>query len=457
MLSRKQQVLLKTINKLLAKNAHRRLQYIVEKVHAADLAVAFRFLSEEQQLLVFQLLPSTEQKSELLANLDYTVVEFLLADLSPQQIADLVGEMGTDEAADLMQLLEQDKLQKVLALIQKDDREELKSLISFDEDSAGGLMSTEHLAVLSTLTVRQVLEVVQKAGDEAETTFYIYVVDSDERLEGVVSLRELVQADPDLPVVDIMETDIHKVRPDVDQEEVAKIIEAYDLLAVPVVDAENRLLGIITVDDIIDVIREENTEDLLRMVGASDELLEDYSLRRNVLSRIPWLFATLLGGILIMQLIGSFEEQLSQVVILAAFFPVILGMSGNVGTQSATIIVRGLAIGRVDVSRLLATVGKETLTGLVIGLLYGVILALVAWFRYHDSAETVANIGRIPIVVGLGQATGMTLAASLGSAIPMVLNRLKLDPAVATGPLVTTSLDFVCMSIFMLYASLLLF
>jgi magnesium transporter len=456
-LSRKQQVLLQTISKLARKNAHRRLQYIVEKVHPVDLAIAFRFLNEEQQHLIFSLLPSTELQAEFLENLDDNIVEFLLADLLPQQIADLVDFMGMDEATDIIQGLDPEKAERVLALIQKDDRDELKTLISFEEDTAGGLMTTDFMAVNSATTAHELIDMIQQAGDEAETVFYIYAIDESDRLEGVVTLREVVQADPDTPLHDFMETDLHKVRPNVDQEVAAKYIEAYDLLALPVVDEENRLLGIITVDDIIDVIREENTEDLLRMVGADEELFDDYSLRRNIMSRMPWLLATWFGGIMVMHLIGLYENQLSKVVALAAFFPIILGMSGNVGQQSATIIVRGLAIGKVDVTRLISTIIKEAMTGLVIGLLYGTGLALVSWYQYHDVDSVTAHLAKIPFVVGLGQALGMMIAAILGSSIPLLLNKFKVDPAVATGPLVATGSDLICMWIFMSLASLMIF
>ena len=451
MLSRKLQVLRKTIVKLLRRNAHLRIRYIIEKVHSADLALLFRFLNEEQQEILFSLLGDAEKRAELLEDLDDSIARRLISDYSIEQIAELVRFMSDDDAADLIQDLGKSEVLAILAKLKKDDREDLKELMQYDEETAGGLMTTDFLAVKSGITAGEATRIIQEAGEEAEMVFYIYAVDGDGRLEGVVSLREIVQADDERKIADIMETDIHKVRADVDQEEVARIIEHYDLLAVPVVNEENIIIGIITVDDIIDIIREEATEDILKLVGADEELLEDYSLKKNIMSRLPWLLATWIGGIFIMKLVGAHQEQLSRVVALTAFFPVILAMSGNVGQQSATIIVRGLAIGKVNLAVWFDTITKETLTGLVIGLIYGSLLGIAAWIQFGD------QVANIPIVVGLSQCLSMGVAAILGAMVPMLLFRFNIDPAVATGPIVTTSLDLIGMWIYMTIATILIF
>ncbi len=451
MLSRKLQVLLNTIAKLLRKRAYRRVQDIIRRVHLADLAVAFRFLDDDDQEILFGLLENSEQRAELLENLDQSISDRLIADYSVDDIVDIIQYMSDDDAADLIQDLGEEKVKAILGRMKKDDREDLQGLIGYDEDTAGGLMTTDFIAVPATYTCRQVLQAIQESGEEAEMVFYIYALDEEDRLAGVASLRELVQAQEDTLFSDLMETDITKVRPDRDQEDVARMIARYDLLAVPVVDEENHVIGIITVDDVIDVIREEDTEDILKLVGADEELLEDYSLKTNVLSRLPWLLATWIGGIFVMHLIGYYEEKLSGVVALTAFFPVILGMSGNVGQQSATIIVRGLAIGKVDGSRFLSTVGIEAMTGLCLGLIYGAAIGTVAQIQFGTS------VGNIAIVVGVSQASGMLIAALMGGAVPMALTRLKIDPAIATGPLVTTSMDLVSMYIYMAMATLLIF
>ncbi len=451
MLSRKLQVLLNTLQKLLRKNAHQRVRYIIHKVHEEDLAVVYHFLNEYQQDTIFSLIDDPERKAELLQKLDPPVSQRLIEDLSVPTIVDIIDQMYDDDAADLIQDLPEEKKQAILGRLKKDDREDIRDLMQYDDDTAGGLMTTDFVAVPSSYTAHQVMGVVQDAGEEAEMVFYIYAYDENERLEGVVSLREVVQADENAVLADFMETDIHKVRANIDQEDVAKVISRYDILAVPVVDEENRMLGIVTVDDIIDVIREEATEDILKLVGTGEELLEDYSVKKSIVSRLPWLLATWMGGILVMQLVNHYESQLSQVVALTAFFPIILGMSGNLGQQSATIIVRGLAIGRVDISQLASTIGKEAMTGLIIGLVYGSALAMLAWVQYG------AEVAMIPLVVGLSQWIGMTMASIFGAAVPMLLTRFNIDPAVATGPIVTTTLDMLAMWVFMAIASILIF
>lgn len=451
MLSHKLQVLLNSVTKLLRKNAYQRVLGIVEKVHMADLAVIFRFLNEEQQETLFQLLRQPEVRAELLENLDDPIGQRLISDYSAEEISEVINLMATDDATDLIQNLPKPKVDLILSMLKKDDREELEDLISYEDDTAGGLMVTDFISISIHKTAGEALEIIRETGDEAETVFYLYAVDDSHRLMGVVSLRDVLQADEESTLESIMQTDIYKVRSSIDQEEVAKIISRYDLLAVPVVDEENRIIGIVTVDDIIDVIREENTEDILKLVGADENLFEDYSIKKSIMSRFPWLLATWFGGLVVMKLVGAYEEQFSQVVALTAFFPVILGMSGNVGQQSATIIVRGLAIGQVDVSQLASTVAKETAIGLVIGLIYGSALALAAWFEFG------ADIAMIPLVVGLSQCVGMMVAAVSGSLFPMILTRLNFDPAVATGPLVTTSLDLIGMGIYIAFAAALIF
>lgn len=451
MLSHKQQVLLNTITKLLRKNAHRRVRDIIHKVHTADLAIIFEFLNESQHVTIFNLLTDNQKRVELLEYLEGGTASKLIKDYSAYEIAELVNEMSTDDATDLIQEFEEAKVQEILSLLKKDDREDFEELMAYEDDTAGGLMATDFLSITADTPIHKVLEQIQASGDDAEMVFYIYAIDEDGRLVGVASLREIVQADENQLLEDIMETDIYKAKVNMDQEEVAHMISQYDLLAVPVVDDENIIIGIVTVDDIIDVIREENTEDMLRLIGADEDLFDDYSVKRNIISRFPWLLATWFGGIVVMKLVGAYEDQLKQFVALTAFFPVILGMSGNVGQQSATIIVRGLAIGKVDVSRLASTVGKEALTGLVIGLIYGLALAGAAWFEFG------AEVAMIPIVVGLSQCAGMTVAAMAGALFPMLLTRLDADPAVATGPLVTTSLDLIGMWIYIAFATLFIF
>jgi magnesium transporter len=253
---------------------------------------------------------------------------------------------------------------------------------------------------------------------------------------------------PDTPLKEFMTTDVFSVQTNTDQEEVAKIVARYDILAVPVVDDANNLVGIITVDDIIDILRLEATEDMLKMAGAGEEFVETKSVFGSIRIRLPWMFASFLGGIIAIFIIGRFEKSLLQVAYLAAFIPIIMGMGGNIGTQSSTIVVRGLATGRLNVRDLWPVVFKEVSVGLSLGVIYGLLLGAVAQFQFSKIALAAS--------VGLAVLSSMSVAALVGSLIPMVFARLHIDPAVATGPFVTTSIDIISVFFYFTIATTLL-
>jgi magnesium transporter len=274
------------------------------------------------------------------------------------------------------------------------------------------------------------------------------VVDSNGNLIGVSSLRQLVVVPPNTPLKNFMTTDVFAVKTDMDQEEVAKIVARYDILAVPVVDDTNKLVGIVTVDDVIDIIREEATEDILKMVGVGEEFVETKSIFSNIKIRMPWLFASCIGGIIASFIIGYFQSSLTKLAYLAAFIPVIMGMGGNIGVQSSTITVRGLATGRLSIRDIWSVVSKQFLVGLLLGLLYGFVVGVVAQLKY--SRELFA------LSVGLGVLSSMTMAALAGSLVPMTLAKINIDPAIASGPFVTTAIDIVSVSFYFIIATTLL-
>jgi magnesium transporter len=278
--------------------------------------------------------------------------------------------------------------------------------------------------------------------------FYLYVVNNYGNLVGVISLRQLVVVPPDTPLKQFMTTDVFSVKTDMDQEEVAKLVARYDILAVPVVDENNRLVGIVTVDDVIDIIRTEATEDILKMAGVGEEYVETKSIFKSTRIRLPWLFASCIGGVVAIIIIGHFEGVLTQVAYLAAFIPVIMGMGGNIGTQSSTIVVRGLATGRLNVRDIWKVVVKELCIGLILGVVYGLLISAVAQVSYSTLM--------LAIAVGLALTSSMAIAALVGSLVPMVMARLNIDPAVSTGPFVTTAVDIISVSCYFVLATTLL-
>ena len=280
--------------------------------------------------------------------------------------------------------------------------------------------------------------------------FYIYVVNEPGHLVGVVSLRALVIHPPATALREMMVSDVISASVETDQEDVARLAARYNLLAVPVVDDANRLVGIVTIDDVVDVIREEATEDILKMAGADESAYEGLSVFRNFRIRAPWLFATWLGGLAASVLIGQFEAQLQATVALAAFIPIVLGMGGNVGTQTATIIVRGLATGHVSSKVGLQYVLRETGIGVMLGVLYGLLLGCYALVFYSDMTGVLS----LAITVAVSILASMASSATVGAATPLVFNRFNIDPAVATGPVVTTTVDILGILVYFLTASL---
>jgi len=326
-----------------------------------------------------------------------------------------------------------------------------KLVMQYHPETAGGLMSPDFMALDEELTVGDAIKKVQERSEEKEMAFYLYITHGDEgQLSGVLSLRELLMHPPYRQLSNIMNPKVIAVSTDTDQEEVAHIVSQYNILAVPVVDPSYNLIGIVTVDDVIDVIREEATEDFLQMAGAGkDREILLKSTMDNALTRAPWLFASWIGGILAAVVISLFEHELQKVLALAAFIPIVMGMGGNIGTQSSTIVVRGIATGRININELAKVVFKEMKVGVILGTFYGLILGIVAHFTYGQPIQ-------LGLVVGLAVLFAMTLAASVGTFVPLILKRFDIDAAVATGPFVTTSIDIIGVFAYFLIAKTLM-
>ncbi len=436
-----------TFRRLLRRHARTNLVKLIQKTHTADLAVIFRYFSEVEQEQVFNLMRDDESTAEFLSALDESILSNILEREQSERIAMIVREAGSNDQGNILNSLSEEKTQSVLELLRRDEQEEIEEILAYPEDSAGSLMSTDVFALHQDSTSRAALKALQDQ-DEAEMAFYIYVTDDDERLVGVISLRTLAITHPETLLSDIMIKSVHMVRAETDQEDVAQLVAQYNYLAVPVVDGDTRLLGIVTVDDVVDVIREEATEDFLQMAGAGkDREILNKSSWDNAKARLPWLFASWLGGILAATVIGVYEDVLQSTIALAAFIPVIMGMGGNIGTQSSTIVVRGIATGRVDFGSEFKIIMKEVTVGFILGGLYGILLGLFAMFRFIDAP---AYLG---LVVGLSIGLSMLVAAAVGTIIPLFLRKVDIDPAIATGPFVTTSVDIVGVLLYFVIAT----
>ncbi len=433
-------ILIVTMKRLLRRGANFKLSKIVNKTHAADLAIVFRSLSISDQYVLFDMVADLEQKGALLSRLDINDIANLIDSIEPAGAVDILEKMPTDDVADLLGQLPENIANVLLELMDKKGSEEIEDLMRFDDDTAGGIMVPDFMAFGENVTASEVIKALQKEYLDVEMPFYLYVVDEYGKLVGVSSLRQLVVVPSDTPLKHFMSTNVFTVQTHTDQEEVAKIVARYDILAVPVVDDNHCLVGIVTVDDVIDIFSREATEDILKMAGAGEEFVETQSVLKSTRIRLPWLFASCIGGIAAFYIINNFESSLNKIAYLAAFIPVIMGMGGNIGTQSSTIVVRGLATGRLNIRDIWRVVLKELSIGLILGLVYGVLIGLVAQYQY--------GIVALALAVCAAVVSSMSVAAIMGSFVPMLLAKLNIDPAVATGPFVTTSIDVVSVYIY---------
>ena len=439
-------ILRDTFRRLLRRRATTNIVKLIDKTHPADLALLFRYFNDIEQDEIFSDLKESETTAEFLSELDESIAIRLLENESPERIAQILEKASSNEQAYLMGLVDEKYANSVIDLLKAEKQEELEEMMAYPEDSAGILMYTDVFTLHEDTKAKDAIYALQDQ-ERAEMVFYLYTLDNDGRLTGVISLRDLVTTPGDTMLKDIMSKQIHVVRPETDQEEVARIVSQYNFLAVPVVDSEERLLGIVTVDDVVDVIREEATEDFLQLVGAGkDREILLKSSWENARMRVPWLFASWIGGILAALIIGVFDDVLKSTIALAAFIPVIMGMGGNIGTQSSTMIVRGLATGRVSLENSVKILFKEIRVGLILGILYGLLLGVVAIFQFIDVSPMIG------IVVGLSICISMIIAATIGSLVPLILNRFEIDPAIATGPFVTTAIDILGVAFYFIVA-----
>lgn len=387
---------------------------------------------------------SEESASALLAHLSYEVIADiveeeddedkyellkLFSDVKQKQILE---EMSNDEVTDLLGELKDEEKQELLAKLNSEDRQDVKELLCYAEDSAGGLMTTEFISIRAKNTVRQTLEYLQRNTD-GETAYYLYVTDRQNVLKGVVSLRDIVSSTFETNMLEITNPNVISVRYDEDQEAVWKQFEKYGFVMMPVVDEENHMLGIITVDDIMDVIQEETTEDINRLGQVGKEERIDSQLSKSLKSRLPWLIINLFTAVMAAAVISLFEGTISQVVSLATIMPIVTGMGGNAGTQSLTIVVRGLSLGELTKENAMKILAKEIGVGLFSGLVIGVIIAVGAMLFEHNPI--------FGLVTGVAMFLNMILANIAGYFIPVILEKCHVDPALASGVFVTTVTD----------------
>src|SRR5882724_5850592 len=420
-----------TVRDLVQAGRRERLAQVLDEAHAADIAAAMRDLSIADQVTVFRLL-GREQAGAVLAELDDQTLLELVRALDEAEISTVLDRMQPEDAAGVLEELPQEEAEKVLDLMKEERSEEIQELLEYGEKTAGRIMSPDFLAVNENVTVAQAIEQVRKS-PVAETAQSLYVVDDHDHLIGSLPLRRLITADPSTPVRLLRQEESVSVRPETDQEEVAQLVAKYDLVAVPVVDRDHRLLGVITVDDIIDVIREEATEDIQRLGGApGDETVFDPPSRVRG-RRLVWLLINLGTAILAASVIGLFEESIRHLALLAIFMPIVASMGGISTTQTATVVVRGLALGDMTAAHIWRVLRKEATLALTIGFANGVVMCGIAYLWKGQIL--------LSLILAVALVFNMIVAAVVGTLIPIALKTSRVDPAIASSVIITTFTD----------------
>jgi magnesium transporter len=405
----------------------------VAVIEPADIAVIMEQLTEDEGRYLFKLLPK-EISTDTLTELDEDIREELLETLTTSEIAAHVDEMDSDDAADLVSELPETKQEEVISQIKDQEAvEDIRKLLTYPEDSAGALMQREFIKVNQKLSVLRCVAELRRQAKDVENVYTIYVVDQDDKLVGLLSLKSLLVSTPNDTIDKLYNPKIHRVKASASKEEVARIMQKYDLVVLPVVDDEGKLLGRITIDDVVDVIKEEADKDYQMMSGLSENVESHDRIGVITRARIPWLIIALLGGILVSMVIGTYEGAISIHPEMAFFMPLIAAMGGNVGIQSSAIVVQGLADHSVNYERMVPKLLKELVIGFLNGLICSSLIFAYSYYMY-ESFELGATVGVALISV-------MIFAAIFGTFIPMILHRWKIDPAIATGPFITTTND----------------
>jgi magnesium transporter len=418
------------------------LDRFVSVLHPADLAALFGLLSKAHWPQVVSRL-SIARISDLMEELPDHLRDDLAEHLQPDQLTEAIEEMASDDAADVLADLPEPLARDLIAALPLEDRHEVETLLKYPEDSAGGLMQVELVSVPETATVDQTIEAVRANADEVSTFHFVYVIDDEKCLVGVLNLGALLLAPPDRVIGELMKRNVHTVHPEVDQENVAQMFQRYDLVALPVVDERGRLLGRILHDDAADVLEEEAEEDIMRMAGATTqepELVYTDQVFKIASVRLPWLLATLAGLTVPALLVWAFQVSFPEMLALVPFIPVIGAMGGNVGSQSATIVVRGFATGRVDFHNLGRFLFKELIISTVMGLACGVLSGVVAIVWHGDPM--------LSATVAVSMVAAIIASALMGVLVPYFFRLIKIDPAIAAGPLVTTIDDIIAIGIY---------
>ena len=426
------------------------LRKYLENINSADFPSILENIDDEKIIMVYRLL-SKEKAAEVFVELDHDDQERLINCLTDKEIKNVMNELFMDDAVDLIEEMPSNVVKRILANTKLEDRKIINELLKYPDDTAGSLMTTEFIDLKENMTVEKAFEVIKQKGLQKETVYNCYVLETDRKLLGVLDIKDLLVAETNQLVKEIMDTNVIEVQTLEDQEEVSKMFDKYDLVAIPVVDKENRLVGIITIDDAIDVMQEETSEDFELMAGITSTTDDSYfktSVFSHAKSRILWLLLLMLSATITGTITTYFESAIASLPILVAFMPMLMDTGGNCGSQTSTLIIRGLATDEISSKDLLKVIWKELRVALIVGIILGIVNGIRVALQYQNIL--------IAIVVAITLILIVLAAKLIGGILPIIAKKMKLDPALMASPIITTIVDIFSVTVFFTLASLIL-
>ena len=448
--------LIEELTALIKEKRFGRVRSLLEGMNPADIAELFGIVPEEELPILFRILPK-ELATETFVEMDADEQELLISAFSDRELSEVINELYVDDAVDIIEEMPAVVVKRILKHANPEMRKGINDILNYPKDSAGSIMTIEYVDLKRTMTVAQSFERIRRTGVDKETIYTCYVTDAFRRLIGIISVKELLLADADAIVGDIMETNLISVHTLEDKEDVARMFDKYDFLAIPVVDAEERLVGIVTVDDAIDVIQEENTEDIAKMAAIvpTEETYLKTPAWEHARNRIVWLLFLMLSASITGAIIQKYEDAFVAIPILVASIPMLMGTGGNCGSQSSTMVIRGLALGEIKFRDFFRVLFKEFRIGIMTGIVLALVNAARVFIMYRGNIEAIApmSIAQLALITGISLVGTVLLAKCMGCVLPMLAKKIKLDPAIMASPLLTTILDTCSVLIFFYIAT----
>lgn len=434
----------------LIKNRHLvELRGLLESINSADFPTLFEELDDDEQMVIIYRLLSKDKASDVFVELDSDLQEKLINNFTDKELKAVVNDLFMDDTVDLIEEMPSSVVKRILKNMKSEDRRVINELLKFPEDSAGSIMTTEMVELKQDMTVEKAFQIIKETGIDKETIYICYVVDNARKLIGTVAIKDLLLSERDTLIKDILENNVISVLTTEDQETVAKMFDKYNFVAMPVVDKENRLVGIVTIDDAIDVMQDENTEDFEKMAAMTptEDTYFKTSVFKHAKNRVVWLLVLMLSSTFTGLLLEKFEAAIAAIPLLVSFIPTIMDTGGNCGAQSSTLIIRGLALDEIKLSDIFKAIWKEIRVSLMLGLTLALVTGIRIFLQYGHKYEF-TQVGKIAFIVGVTLMATAGIAEIMGCVLPMLAKKLKLDPAIMASPLITTVVDLCSMLVF---------